>query len=315
MRWLKRSPVFACALGGLGLLVLAEGGVLTERWQAARVARRHLDETSRARLALAALRPAPTAETAALLSAELDRVTRSLATAQNEWRPAGSFAEGFAGAAASSGSRSEAFFDIATFIETMRTKARQAGVGLRPEERFGFGSYVYEAPDAGQRAAVLRERMVVQYLLEALLAAQPQQLMSVQRVRPVPDPDGSPGAATKRAVKAIAGRGGRAGRNEALDYFEPDARVSLREPGLVDTTAIRLVFTARTPALRKFLNQLTDSGLPMVVRAVEVAPAERGAGKGGLMPSSVAPFIAASWSRFTVTVEFVTLAVVPAAAS
>jgi hypothetical protein len=185
----------------------------------------------------------------------------------------------------------------------MRARARQAGVVLRADERFGFSAYANEAPEAGRLADVLRERQVVQYLMEALLAAQPRQLLAVQRERPRgPSEPAASGAVVARPVGA-----------GAADYFEMDPRVSARVPGLVDATAFRLSFVGRTAALRSLLNKLAEFELPVVVRAVEVAPAESTPeGVTAAPPGGAASPIARPWSRFTVTVEYIDLVSPPA---
>jgi hypothetical protein len=127
------------------------------------------------------------------------------------------------------------------------------------------------------------------------------------------------------------------------DYFDLDARLSARAPGLVEVSAFRLIFTGQTAALRALLNQLAGFELPVIVRAVEVepaagedlvaageeppaatappgppasivltAPAAKPAAK---TPSAIAPIVARSVSKFTVTLEFVALTPPPAAAA
>jgi len=307
MTWLRLNAVFATVMLVLALAVLGEAGLLGERWSAARAARKRLDRTRRELRTLAASQPAPTAENAALIASELLRATQVLDELRDELAPTGETAERYFASAPTR--RPEAFFDLAAFVEAMRSRAREAGVVLRPDERFGFASYAHEAPETGQLAAVFRERLAVQYLLEALLGAQPHQLLSVQRACPEEKPGG------RATAKPEGRRGGGVNGGAAPDYFEIDPRISLRVPGRVETTAIRLSFTGQTRSLRALLTTLAESELPVVVRAVEVAPAERQPEEPVPGPRGVAPLVASAWSRFTVTVEFIALVAHPAAVS
>jgi len=193
--------------------------------------------------------------------------------------------------------RPEAFFDLASFVETMRSGAQVAGVLLQPGERFGFGTFVHEAPAPDQQAEVLRELRLLHDLLDALMDAQPRELLSVQRKRR-PEPGGfrSPGnlSAKQGAPSGAAGS----------DYFEPDARLSLRVPGVIHATAFRLAFTGHTAVLRRFLDNVAAFDVPAAVRSVDVTTEELRGGKS----RAAGPLVEPGWSHFVVTVEFVTLA-------
>jgi hypothetical protein len=306
MSWLRRSPVFAATLLVLGLGVVAEAGFVVERRAASRAARKHLDQVSRELRTLETIQPAPTPGNTALIEADLARSAQILAALQTELRPTGDRAVRFFSAPAPA-QRSEAFFDIAQFVEGLRIRARQAGIGLRPDERFGFSSYAHEAPETGQLAVVARERRMVEYLLEALLAAQPHQLLSVQRSRR----EGKTGAGATGTPVSQAGKGGPAG--SGADYFEIDPRISARVPGLVDATAFRLSFTGHTDTLRALLARLAEFELPLLVRAVEVTPADRQPDGPTPGPTAATLLVASAWSRFTVTVEFIAPIPQPAA--
>lgn len=307
MSWVRKNPVFAASLLVLGLTVLVEAGLIGERWAAARAVRKRLEGVGRELRALAALAPAPTPENAARIEADLGRARQERAALQADLAPpAPEASRQFSRPVPAR--RPDAFFDLADFVESTRARARQAGVLLRADERFGFSAYVHEAPEAGQIAAVFRERVVVHYLMEALLTAQPHQLVSIQRehspelagIRGRGNPAGSP----------AAGMPGAAGS----DYFAIDPRLSLRMPEVIETTAFRLTFTGHTATLRALLNKLAEFELPVVVRAVEVAPADRLRDDPAPARPEAQPLVASPWSRFTVTVEFVALASRPKAA-
>lgn len=299
MSWVCKFPAFATTLLLLGLLVLAESVGLGERVAAAREARKRLDHARREWRELTNRQPAPTSENMALIAADLDGITRALADLRAELTPAGPLAARFV-VTPEPMRRPEAFFDLAAFIEAMRARAQRAGVGLQPEERFGFSAYAHEAPESGRLTAVYRERLMLQGLLEALLDAQPHQLLSVQRERPremsAPNAKAKPGSAPE----------GNSAGSGAADYFEPDPRLSARMPGFIETTAFRLTFTGHTAVLRAFLNQLAEFEMPVVVRSVEIAPSDHPAGTAPAQPGP-APLVAPAWSRFIVTVEFFAL--------
>ena len=296
MTGVRKNRIFALSLLGLGLLVLGEAGLLGERWVAARQARRQCDRANRELRTLAAIRPAPTPENTGLIEVDLADTTQNLAELKTELVLA-------AGAEPGRESpvpvhRAEAFFELAGFVESMRARARQAGVIMKPDERFGFSRYAHEAPETGQVAAVMRERVRMQVLLEALLNAQPHELISCQRELPVERAGENRGGGPERAMTA------RAAGATGEEYFTMDPRISKRAPGMVETAAFRLIFTGRTETLRTLLNQLAVLAPPVLVRAVEVAAPDRPRESSHPAGGGAVPLVASPWSRFTVTVEF-----------
>ncbi|RFC50463.1 MAG: hypothetical protein DUW69_000585 [Verrucomicrobia bacterium] len=303
MNWMRTNRVFALVILGLGLLVISESGLLGERWVAAREARRQREKVSRELRALAALQPTPTAENARLIEADRVRTTRTLAELKTVLVPAGS---GPARELPVPAHRAEAFFELAEFVEAMRARARQAGVMLRTDERFGFAGYAHEAPESGQIAAVLRERLRMQTLLEALLEAQPHEIISCQRELPVERVGEARRFIPERTLAA------RAPGVTGEDYFTIDPRISRRAPGLVETAAFRLSFTGRTETLRTLLNRLGELEPPVLVRAVEVTVPDRPRESRHPVGVGTVPLVSSPWSRFTVTVEFINLPAQPA---
>jgi hypothetical protein len=182
-------------------------------------------------------------------------------------------------------------------------------VATKPDERFGFATHAHEGPEAGLVPAVFRQRVVLQYIVEALIEARPQSLLAVQRERPLTaaqrmerNQPASPGAPPPGAPGA---RGG-----QAEDFLEFNPALSVRMRGQVDSDAFRLAFTGQTAALRTFLNTLAAFKLPVIVRSVEVEPLATDAapvGPGATSPPAGAPvpLVAQNSSRFAVTVEYV----------
>lgn len=211
----------------------------------------------------------------------------------------------------------EAYFALAAFNEKMRALALHAQIALRTEERFGFSTYANEGPAADLVASVHRQRVVMQHVLEALFEARPKSLIAAMRERPLTEMQA---AARRAATGNIGARAPDAAADsppvrsdgQLADFFEPDARLRLRQSGLVDGELYRVEFTGQTQALRTFLNALAASPLPLFVRAVEV---ERDAAEGpvadGSAPSPAVgasapvPLVARSFSKFAVVVECV----------
>lgn len=287
--------------------VLAAGWYLHGSWRTAQAANLALAQKNRECRRLTTLDPPATAGQAAAIEADLARAESSLAALQEELRNAtpGAFRTGAASAPAS---RTDAFFDLTGFVKDMRAQAERAGVNLRAEEQFGFAAYAHEGPDPGLIAAVQRQRRVVAWLLEALFAVRPRQLLSVRRapaagITPDPPPARPPGGA------AAAGD---------ADVFELDPRLSIRTLDVEDATAFRLTFTGYSATLRRFLNRLATGDLFVVVRSVAAEPVAshplpRKAPPGG--PEPLVETVGPALSRFAVTVESCELVGLPVPAS
>ncbi|ACB76131.1 Amuc_1100 family pilus-like protein [Opitutus terrae] len=219
--------VVALAVGGLG-----------ERAWAAHRARVVLRETEQVWRTLAASRPEPTAAAAAELDADLADATNALlelrsATARN--RSALTELD----QAELPASAAEAFFDLARFGERMRGVARDHQVELAPEERFGFAAYAHAGPAEPAIAGVFRQRQLIERLLAIVFAAEPRELVLLERPR-------------------VAG--------------EPTAEAHVGQRA-TDALFFRVGFTGETAALCSVLNALATSELPWIVRTIEVEPA------------------------------------------
>lgn len=270
-------------------------GVVCTGWSVERAfalgkVRAQLRQKEREALTLAQARPAPTAENDALVAANLEQANAVLAAMRADLTGRGLSAERMKMQSVPE-RRPDAFFDIADFVERMRHRAERSGVSLRPDERFGFAEFAHVGPEQEEIAAIYRERLVMQHLLEHLFDARPDRLLAAQRERPA--------SAVHREARS-------APPTASADVFEIDPRVTARVPGFVDATAFRLVFTGGTGTLRTFLNRLSTFELPLVVRSVEVErPDERAEPRRS--EGEIAPLVAPASSRFTVTVEYVEL--------
>jgi hypothetical protein len=333
-------PVAGLALGTV--LIAGEVWCLAERIFAARAGTRRLQQKSAELIAVARLVPPPGREVATAIEADLDRARRALAAMQDALKGRGPESERLH-AAKIPAARTDAYFDLAAFVERTRQLARNHGVDVRPEAaQFGFATHANEAPELERIPVVFRQRQIAQYLIEALLEARPRALVSITREFPLTarereERDAAAAAAARgeRAPEPAANRGG-------ADFFALDPRASVRAPGVLDATAFRLTFIGQTDSLRTFLNRLASFELPVLVREVEVEPAtleesvpvtaatddtisgmaapdpasvvltvnlsERpDARRGSPVAPAVAPIVARPFSRFTVTVEYVEL--------
>lgn len=223
----------------------------------------------------------------------------------------------------------DAYFDIANYVERIRESAQKAGIGLSADNRLGFSTYASTGPDRDLIPTVFLQRQYADYLLGVLIASQPREIVSLQRERPQT-------AEEKRlAAEALASGLPAASSGESSDsgdFFGIDPRTSARVDGFIETNPFRLTFVGTTTALRNLLNQLARFDLPAVVRSVEVGPittTDRGSSAparsapatnpfalfgGGANGDSAAeateavkPLVEQTDSRFVVTVEFVGL--------
>ncbi len=316
MSTLRNHPVFAALM--LALVVLIGAGVwldLRGRSREAALAeqlRQRIDEVDR----FQRQRPAPNDVNLRGARADLADNAGTLATMLRALNVVGADElEYFKGEPAS---RTDAYFDIAQFVDRMRTGAGEAGVKLAADERFGFSLYTNEGPEPGLIQPVYRQRRIVEYLLRALFDARPRALLSVQREEPLrvdgAAPDGAPAPRSAPNSGASTGATG--------DLFTIDPQVSARTPGYVDTIAFRIAFSGQTAALRGFMNALAAPEIPLVVRSVEVDSAPTAGPRPGdrenappptvfgipvAPPDRVAegaiPIVAENDSRFTVTLE------------
>lgn len=341
----RKHPVFSAALVACAVAALGEGWCIYDRWAAARAAAVTLEQKKTELRAMGDLVPPPTRAVAAAIEADLARAQRALGAMQAELRGRGPAAERLRATKAPA-ARTDAYFDLATFVEHARDQAKSSGIDLRPgAERFGFSLYANEGPELDRIPAVFHERLIAQYLVESLLDAHPQALLSVQREPPLTkaERDARDAALAAAAAGGAASDAAAASLPDGPDFFVIDPRASARVSGYVDATAFRIAFTGQTNVLRAFLNKLASFELPVLVREVEVetatgedaaapaasaddavpsaasvvlsatapAAASKPVAPAAVKAPAVAPIVAKPLCRFTVTVEYIEL--VPAA--
>ena len=123
---------------------------------------------------------------------------------------------------------------------------------------FGFERYLKtrQIPDDSVVVPQLdKQRQVLSYILNQLIAADPAGIQSVER----------------EVLEDTAA---------AAKSFRINPAISARVPGAIETLAFRVTFTGYTPSLRKFLNNLAQFDLPIVVRSVDVDRAATNAQDG-----------------------------------
>jgi hypothetical protein len=341
----RKYPIFATGLTLCVLVALGELALIYERYAASRDAAKQLQQKTQELQGMAGLVPPPKRDVAAAIEADLAKAQKALTAMESELKGRGPAAERIRTAKVPA-ARTEAYFDLATFVEHTRDLAKKNDVDVRPEAaRFGFATYANEGPETERIEPVFRQRQVMQYLIDGLLEARPRAALSVRRERTQ--------TKAEREARAAAIANGETpadvdAGDDGLDYFRIDPRVTARVPGFIDTMAFRFVFTGQTAALRNFLNRLASFELPVLVREVEVdtATAEESASAApeeaspeppvttaapsvvlstepaakpaapvrASRPSTATPIVSKPLSKFTVTVEYIEL-VPPAAAA
>jgi hypothetical protein len=282
------------------LLILGEGVALVFAYGETLGMERRVEQRQRELAAVRGISPAPTAGVAAAIAADVAQAESSLATLQAALR--GGRLEAELRTAAVPAKPTDSYFDLAAMAETLRGLAQAGGVGLDPQEHFGFSAYANGGPPQELIPAVFRQRQVLHYLLTALFAAGPQRLVAVARNQP----GGAPSPATGRVA------------SRDKDVFALDPGLSVAIPGFVSTSAYRIVFVGKTEVLRRWLNELAKFELPVVVRAVEAEPqtateamAAARPSPGSLVLTGAAgdevPIVRSAPSKFTVELECVEL--------
>lgn len=317
MTRIRQHPIFFALVTLVLIAIAAEAWYVTVLRSEERVLERDLNQKIAEIERLQRQRPGPTDENLRRAREDFSQNAEVLATMLRSLNVGGpDELEYFEGEPSG---RTEAFFDIAQFVDAMRANATKAGVIVRPDERFGFAAYTHEGPEPELIRPVYRQRRIVEYLLTALLPARPRTLVSVQREDPAtiardeakattPAP-----AAPARPGPTYTGAGGAGEAGPVSEIFTIDPQVSARTPGYVDTMAFRLTFTGQTSSLRGFMNALAIPEIPLVVRSVEVEPLRaenprsvrdaRGAREAEAATPSDHAIVADNESRFVVTVE------------
>ena len=142
---------------------------------------------------------------------------------------------------------------------------------------FGYKKYVAPNADSPKDAAlpvIWKQVCVLDYINQKLFNCKsqesPMSIINVQR-EILPEEGIKDNPRTARRVRA-----GSRGSSAAIrgDNFKIDENITSRKPGSLDTLAYRFVFAGHTDVLRRFLNQLKDFDAMLVVRSIDVKPAD-----------------------------------------
>ena len=267
MSWYRKNPLFALGMMVLALLALGELALIYERFAASRAAAKRVVQRQTDLQTVAQLTPPPKRDVAAAIETDLAKAQAALESMQGELKGRGPYAEKMR-SEKTPAARTDAFFDLAAFVERTRELARKTNVMIAPEAaRFGFAVYANEGPVPEHFEPVFRQRQIAEFLVKSLIAAKPRSLLSVKRERTMSKAD--------REAQAQAAANGEPppeieSGEDGPDYFKVDPRMTARRPGYLDTIGFRFVFTSETAALRTFLNSLAVFELPILVREVEV---------------------------------------------
>ena len=230
----------------------------------------------------AAQTPAPSAGNEASLAADVLRLRQEVTDLRSELFPVTEASE----SGMIEDGRLETFFELTALVARLRAAATAVGVAVAPGERFGFAAYANEGPTVALETTVRRQAEVAETVLGCLFAAQPRALLSVRR----------------NGVEVAGASGSR--RHE--DHFVLAPGLSLRGSDHDETVALRVEFSGKTSALRRFLQGLASEEQVMAVRSIEVAPIGPVASGKGLPPGEVGgALVQPTESRFTVTIEAV----------
>lgn len=270
----RKTAVTVALVALLTAVVAAEIGLLGQARKRAAKALAKLEQTKQSRDWLVRQNPAPSAENVARIAAEVAESRGRLQALQRELT--------FSGVAEDSGLSAErptdGFFALQKLGDDLRRQAREARVSLRPDEAFGFASHAQEGPRVESLPTVLRQEAAVRRLVGALLDTHPVSLHAVRREAPLE---------RERPTGMAVG---------AADFFVPPPGWLARQPGLIESDALRLEFAGQTAVLRDFMQRLAAVERAVLVRAVEVEPVVA-------TNMAHAEAQAASVARFTVVLE------------
>ena len=160
------------------------------------------------------------------------------------------------------------------FVNGWRKEAQKLDIRISNDMDFGFKKYVApnaEPPKDAAIADLWKQACVLSYINKKLFACKteksPMGIFAVQRE--ILDSEGVKEQKNKRGARAR-----RVAQGSSGDNFKIDTAITARKKGSLDTLAYKFVFAGHTDVLRRFLNQLKDFDAMLVVRSIDVKPAD-----------------------------------------
>ncbi len=170
-------------------------------------------------------------------------------------------------------------------VQKWKRSARNKNISLAKGMDFGFKKYVApnaEPPEEKAVAPIWKQACVLNYingkLFDCKTEESPMAIVNVQR-EILADEDAKAAVQTTRRLTARERRaqarmaalssGGAAG-----ETFTIDSNITARKKGSLDTLAYRFTFAGHTDILRRFLNKLKVFDAMLVVRSIDVKPAD-----------------------------------------
>ncbi len=241
MKALYSDRGFKVALVVAGVIVLLEGVALYLSYGSREKEERRERRLARDFASMSQVSPSPTEAVAKQVEADVAAYEREVIRLETTLN-GGEFAKELSEEEVPR-ERTDAYFDLVSYAERLRTLARRHAVQIEVEEHFGFSDYANEGPKKSLIGKVFRERQVLERALSMLLMSNPARLILVER---------SAGSDT--------------------DEWGEQARLSLAVDGVLKTDFVRVQFSGETASLRSWLNRLGRFELPIGVRMIEVAP-------------------------------------------
>lgn len=169
-------------------------------------------------------------------------------------------------------------------VNRWRKTAKSKDILVDNEMDFGYKKYVApgaKAPKDEAVEAIWRQACVMDYINKKLFNCKPQEtlapgekpkfpmtILAVQRELLPEEAEPETAQSRRRAARTVR-------KDDTTgDNFKIESSITARKPGSLNTIAYRFIFTGHTDVLRRFLNQLKDFDAMLVVRSIDVKPAD-----------------------------------------
>lgn len=193
-------------------------------------------------------------------------------------------------------SSQDMYFQLQTFAQNYREKARATEILIADDENFGFDEYVRpNSPSPAEQdiPRLHRQKVIMEYIVNRLFNSveisdeegesgtlrigaidQPYPASYLLKINGIQREPTRPQAAEDTTTRGRRPNTPAATSGQLLtdDTFTIDPQISARVENAISTDAFRVQFEGRTDALRNFLNGIASFEMPIVIRSVEVVP-------------------------------------------